>query len=95
MNLFETKTIISEHSIKELKLYLISSRQKVSVVLGIILSIYASIYFRSAFFTVLIFLFISIIPFSIKQNIKIMIKRIQETTNAENTNAQRHSVTKV
>ena|GEM_PF-1906841 len=82
MNLFETKTIVSEHSIKELKLYLISSRQKVPVVLGIILSIYASIYFCSAFFIVLIFIFISIIPFSIKQNIKMMIKRIQETTNA-------------
>ena len=82
MNLFETKSIISENSIKELKLYLISSRQKIPAILGVILSIYASIYFRSAFFIVLIFIFISIIPFSIKQNIKIIIKRIQETTNA-------------
>ena len=81
MNLFETKSIISENSIKELKLYLISSRQKIPAILGVILSIYASIYFRSAFFIMLIFIFLSIIPFSIKQNIKIMIKRIQETTN--------------
>jgi len=82
VNLFETKSIISENSIKELKLYLISPRQKIPAILGIILSIYASIYFRSAFFIVLIFIFISIIPFSIMQNIKMMIKRIQETTNA-------------
>lgn len=83
MNLFETKSIISENSIKELKLYLISPRQKITAFLGILLSIWASIYFGSAFFIMLIFIFISIIPLSIKQNIKIIIKRMQETTNAK------------
>lgn len=83
MDLFETKCVISENSMRELKRYFIAPRAKIISVLGIIISIYAAIIFESPLFFLLAILFILMIPYDINQNIKIIIKRMQESTNAQ------------
>lgn len=89
MGLFETKSIFNEETLKELKKYIMTPRQKVPIIFLIIVSAFMlmfSIFYLSmgytAAFAIATLLFILEYFYVMNRNVNTVFRRMQESTNA-------------